>query len=858
MNDLKRSNIVPMGGYDSEKSSEAESRLMEQCRERALKALQDSLSDMLDSADDMLFEMADKAENNAQQSLYFDAMREIRLARKDAEVAYLSRLQESFTESMAGKPASAAARQADTQTGGLSLLGQEQLEEDLAITNMVTKARNSAHSALFALDRRMGALLHDPDLAKHRNPLSPDIICDAFREACRKIDTSLEVRLLILKLFDQYISRDLPAIYADINEYLIGRSILPVIDADYKAVSTVRRQREMQRRSSPSAATRVTADESANSDTNADFSHLLRLLGGSLSAGSGLPMVGNTSQVIADLDNLQHQPSSLPGTSGSAPGLVAPNVLHTIRQQGLVNGMSRADDQTIDLVAILFDYILDDADIPDPMKALIGRLQIPVLKVAILDKTVFSHKEHPARRLLNTLSSAALGWNEDDDDSDALHTCIEDLIQRINREFVDDISLFDVVEKELAEFLQQQRRQADIRAERAAKVLQGQERLKLARQVAEDLVNEVLEDVELPEFVSHFMWRHMQEYLRTQHVRKGPESEEWQQSCKLFRDLVWSCQDKAGPAERKTLVAMLPGLIKSLNACMDTTAMDIRERQQFLEQLADLHGRHVRPPVLQEVSDPLERTLPPDAVTVIDASGETAASIGRTDPGVALQPQRESVDEDAMDDSHNPQPDTVPIDSCAAVDADYVSDSIRDLSVDELPTLETDMETAFESSVSREELLALFGTDQVELEEITIENELHAHAAVGADEDASLADKRGPVEAESGNELEEMPYLEQVRSLNVGDWLEFSLLGGKAQRVRLTWISQSTGVYLFTDRQGRKAAEKTEQGMVVEFRRGSVRRIENAPLFDRALSGLMERLSGKSQRSPYHPPPGLN
>lgn len=902
MSELKHLNIVPMGGYGRDRISEADRLLLEQCRERALKALQDSLSDMLDSADDMLFEMADKAENNTKQTLYFDAMREIRLAREATETEYLVQLEQSFTQAIGTKTSVAKGQKAETLPSGLSLLGQEQLEEDLAITNMVTKARNSAHSALFALDRRMGVLLHDPHPDTDHNPFSPDTVCAAFRQASKKIDASLEVRLLIMKLFDQYLDRDLPMVYADINDYLIGHSILPVIDEDYKSISTVRRQRQKKQHHD---SYRNPAGLSADSDSNEDFTRLLQLLGNSLSAGSGLPLVGNTAQVISDLDTLQHQNLALPVQAlsnqdgGTTAGMAGQSVLHTIRAQGLVTGMSQADDQTIDLVAILFDYILDDEDIPDPMKALIGRLQIPLLKVAILDKSVFSHKEHPARRLLNTLSSAALGWSADDYDSDALYGCIEGLVQRINREFVDDIALFDTIEKELCEFLEQQCRQADLRADRAAKVLQGQERLKLARQAAGDVISEVLENVELDEFVSHFLWQHVQEYLRTLHVRKGPDSEDWQQAVKLCRDLIWSCQEKSSPADRKALISMLPGLIKSLNTCMDATAIAPQERQHFMQRLADLHSQQVRPQVTLEETDPLEKTLPPEEVSSQSAE-ETGAEnfVGNSgngdeeeaDPLERTLPQEkvntrsieESEAEGFMDDKDSgyaPGPaqqvdyGNTPLAStvtdrgmldgagdldiimteqpapAVCVDADYVSDSIKELSGDKLPALETDIEVSYESSVSREELLALFGTDQVELEEITIENELQnndtADAPMQMDASASGTALDGPAETD----LEEAPYIEQVHALNVGDWLEFALLGGKAQRVRLTWISQSTGVYLFTDRQGRKAAEKTEQGMVVEFRRASVRVIENAPLFDRALSGLMDRLSGKARHN---------
>jgi hypothetical protein len=40
--------------------------------------------------------------------------------------------------------------------------------------------------------------------------------------------------------------------------------------------------------------------------------------------------------------------------------------------------LSQIDSMTLDIVALLFDFILDDRRIPDAMKAVIGRLQIPI------------------------------------------------------------------------------------------------------------------------------------------------------------------------------------------------------------------------------------------------------------------------------------------------------------------------------------------------------------------------------------------------------------------------------------------------------------------------------------------------
>ncbi|MGR8921937.1 MAG: DUF1631 family protein, partial [Gammaproteobacteria bacterium] len=81
-----------------------------------------------------------------------------------------------------------------------------------------------------------------------------------------------------------------------------------------------------------------------------------------------------------------------------------------------------------------------------------------------------------------------------------------------------------------------------------------------------------------------------------------------------------------------------------------------------------------------------------------------------------------------------------------------------------------------------------------------------------------------------------------ARALKVGSWVEFDQFNGKHQRARLTWISQATGSYLFTNRQGLKVVDTTPQGLAVEFRRGTARPMADVPLFDRAVSSLMDRL----------------
>ncbi|MEQ8661791.1 MAG: DUF1631 family protein [Gammaproteobacteria bacterium] len=95
-----------------------------------------------------------------------------------------------------------------------------------------------------------------------------------------------------------------------------------------------------------------------------------------------------------------------------------------------------------------------------------------------------------------------------------------------------------------------------------------------------------------------------------------------------------------------------------------------------------------------------------------------------------------------------------------------------------------------------------------------------------------------------GGAILEDEHLQAARALKIGAWVEFTHEPGKSVRARLTWVSAVTGGYLFTNRKGLRVADTTPQGLAVEFRRGTARPLATVPLFDRAVSSLMDRLHG--------------
>jgi len=92
------------------------------------------------------------------------------------------------------------------------------------------------------------------------------------------------------------------------------------------------------------------------------------------------------------------------------------------------------------------------------------------------------------------------------------------------------------------------------------------------------------------------------------------------------------------------------------------------------------------------------------------------------------------------------------------------------------------------------------------------------------------------------NNSESDAYLETVKKLTVGAWIEFTEANNKKFRVKLAWKSSVIGEYSFVDRNGNIVTEKTLSDLVTDFRNGHVHIINNSPLIDRTLDNVRMQL----------------
>lgn len=155
----------------------------------------------------------------------------------------------------------------------------------------------------------------------------------------------------------------------------------------------------------------------------------------SLTASSAPPSSFAAGDLASTLTSIQCELNEQNSTISNLYDVIKNALLN----KGVTQSLSPRQEDLINMVGLLFEYIIDDHELPDEIKKLIGLLQIPVLKLALIEKEFLTEREHSGRQLLNDMTSA--GRHCKDSDDPILHL-IEKTVKTIIRNFTDNPHIF--------------------------------------------------------------------------------------------------------------------------------------------------------------------------------------------------------------------------------------------------------------------------------------------------------------------------------------------------------------------------------------------------------------------------------
>ena len=641
-------------------------------REMTLKATANLVAELLDNVDDTLFDLAEKAESNASQTEYFDGMRETRKMRPRIERLFGERVTRGFADFAAGRqPKGSEAQRAFSASGELSLVDDRELEESLAVSSMVAKADGRLSSALVALNQRLSVLSGGRSTTNTNNPLGPGALTEAFREALGELtEVNIRVRLIILKMFERYVLKALDTLYHDVNVRLVQAGVLPQL----------RHPNVVRRHASAGPAPRIAggAAEAAAIGGATDYladpadelhSELMQRLtsllasrrqhvygDGGLSAqgGSGLASL-TPAELLGALTLLQGESRPLPAMPAATDTTAAIDMVQRLKDELMLqiqrlSGQAKAhvsgsDEDTIDLVGMLFEYILQDHTIPAPMQVLLARLQIPYLKVAILDRRMFAHATHPARKLLDQLADAAKGWSEESDRDHRLFAKVKSVVETLLQDFDDDIGVFERQLAEFTQFAEQNRKRAELAESRATEAARGRERLQDARRRAAQEILSRISGRNLPTLLRGVLTRPWANYLVLIVLRQGVESPEFRAAVHFVDDFVATIDPPRGDAERTQYKNALASIEKHLRAGLTTVAFQEPDIDRLLGELWKFWRQQLGEPAPAAPAE--EPALDPAAVLGVNADAQPAITDAAPDADDDLDSDEMSVDVDA-------------------------------------------------------------------------------------------------------------------------------------------------------------------------------------------------------------------
>lgn len=586
-------------------------------RDRSTDTLLSLLGAMFDGVDDTFFELADYAHNNKEQNLYFDSMREVRIKRRGMESIFRQQIEADFRRLASGQGANKAAAKpmmADT----MELVSDDLLEESVAINNMITKVRANFPGPLMQLVARWNSLLYEMKVSDENNPLDPQQVVRAFAEAVGTLDLEIKTKLIVYKQFDRYVLSQFDRVVIEANQILIDNDVLPNLRSTIR--KDVTRGVYRPRRPSPNSSTPTLVDEPpvslgvSNLPPGAEvFSSLQSLLAtnrvetgaaSALVSGNGVGPVVTVQQ--DDLMSLlsQIQRSALGGDPNfEAEWSDTPlhvdlrgelrKLLASTTNGGVRKAVAQSEDDVINIVAMLFEFILDDHNIPTQMQALISRLQIPVLKVALKDKGFFNIPTHPARKLLNEMAKAALGWGGKGNENDPLFKKMYQLVHRILREFNDDIALFEEIQKEFSEYLSQDYKRTQAVETRTRQAAEGMAKAQQARLFVSEKISERLQGKTLPSTVIDILQNPWTNLLVLLYLREGAESEPFNRTLQTADDLIWSVQLQTGLHAKQRWARLMPGLMRRIREGLAEVAYHPADMSRVLTELWQIHGRMI-------------------------------------------------------------------------------------------------------------------------------------------------------------------------------------------------------------------------------------------------------------------------
>ncbi len=571
------------------------------------------MNQMLNSADEVFFDHAEKASSNEDQMKYMDCTRIFRTEKNDISQQFFINLNKSLSAYTPVDESDASIEEVE-----LSLIDQDEMEEMVAITTMHAKAMNLYGDEVHNMEARLEYLEIYCENMFDKEGLDPKHICQIFQKTTENLDVAIEVKLIFYKLFDEHICSKLGFMYKTINQIFIDHGIMPkVLLSTTKSEEILYEDEDDEDKVSPNVAQCYNPNNKAGRDNmhsgaiandaipraKNNISNIVnQFMSGEMTiSGDDIDLPESFTrtvskqdidgkgcydkkEVLRALSKLQAKIASLKNTTQSlSTEEIKQEIISNISQEngGVIDKqVSLLDERNMDFVGLMFEAIADDETISAIMTNLISRLQVPVMKVAMTDNNLYEQEDHPARVTVDLLTTTGKGINNEED---RLYDELEEIVDSILDDFDVDLDAFEVAVDVLGNIVHREENLTN-ETERAQqkKILQEH-----AKEVVINQLKSVLTHKKIPENVRPLVLKNWSTLMLNHYIRHGRDSMEWMQSVLLLKLLLKCMQPVRFQSQYELMKTNHEALVEAVNDELFTTKQDKSEISRQISSLKE-------------------------------------------------------------------------------------------------------------------------------------------------------------------------------------------------------------------------------------------------------------------------------
>ncbi len=457
---------------------------------------------------------------------------------------------------------------AEEYESSLELIAKKDFEDWLNLSTIIRSLESLYEGQLYQIQIKLAYLI-GVDKNRVINPASPEKLASKFRESISSIELSPKVRQTLYNIFEATLLEFLPDLYKQINTILLGYgapekisgeslwlkinpgtnqlkdeypfAVKPKKDVSsgYQADLAITdffldaELAELSEISKRSEANDI-PDKKTQSVINV-ARNLLNLVKGqnTLQHQAGTTVTNlqqySAKEIASAITHLQHNDVSTTSTLQTLETELS-NTLSDFSSSPKT--LSPTDQNNIEVYENLFETLLSKQLLDQQIQPYLQRIHLPILAQAINDPSFLESSDHPARKIINHLSSleSAVKDNKSIKNTPIKET-LDQLMAKIASESLKNPAVFIEVEQQLSEITASVNKSVNQNIKRVTDAYQGKQNLIKARQSVADEFTRRFGNKGLPKIIATLLdagWQHLlvmaqfnknnnafQNYLRT-------------------------------------------------------------------------------------------------------------------------------------------------------------------------------------------------------------------------------------------------------------------------------------------------------------------------------------------------------